>query len=108
MGRNRILGIPYDNVTSQDALKQIELLFNDGKSHIVTFLSLSTIMIARKSKFLNIFKWSLIGCAIGAGAVVWFGPMLIVFGMFLVGMVSVALREIISLRRYKRNVSCDS
>jgi hypothetical protein len=62
----------------------------------------------RKSKFLNIFKWSLAGCAIGAGAVVWFGPMLIVFGMFLVGTASVALREIIRLRRDKRNVSCDS
>ena len=61
----------------------------------------------RKSKFLNIFKWSLAGCAIGAGTVVWFGPMLIVFGMFLVGTASVALREIIRLRRNKRNISCE-
>ena len=50
-----------------------------------------------KSKFLSIFKWSLIGCALGAGAVVWFGPMLIVFGMFVVGTASIALREIIRL-----------
>jgi hypothetical protein len=52
-----------------------------------------------KSKFLNIFKWSLAGCAIGAGSVVWFGPMLIVFGMFLVGTASVALREIVRIRK---------
>jgi hypothetical protein len=61
-----------------------------------------------KSKFLNIFKWSLIGCAIGAGAVVWFGPMLIVFGMFLFGTVSVAIREVVKLRKDKRNIFSDS
>jgi len=55
MGRDRILGIPYDNVTSQDALQQIELFFKDEKTHIVTFLSLPTLMLARKSKFLRIF-----------------------------------------------------
>jgi len=58
-----------------------------------------------RDKFLNIFKWSLISCAIGAGCVVWFGPMLIVFGMFLVGTASVALREIIRLQTDKRSVS---
>jgi hypothetical protein len=42
----------------------------------------------------RIFIWPLIGCAIGAGAVYWFGPMLIVFGMFVAGTVSVALREV--------------
>jgi hypothetical protein len=56
---------------------------------------------ARKSKFFNIFKWSLIGCAIGAGSVVWFGPMLIVFGMFLIGTASIALREIVRIKRKK-------
>lgn len=55
----------------------------------------------RKSKFLNIFKWSLIGCAIGAGTVVWFGPMLIVFGMFVIGTVSVALREFVIIKKMK-------
>ncbi len=55
----------------------------------------------RKSKFLNIFKWSLIGCAIGAGAVVWFGPMLIVFGMFLIGTASIALRELVRIKKTK-------
>jgi len=52
-----------------------------------------------KSKFFNIFKWSLAGCAIGAGSVVWFGPMLIVFGMFLVGTASVAIRETVRIRK---------
>jgi len=61
-----------------------------------------------RDKFLNIFKWSLAGCAIGAGSIVWFGPMLIVFGMFLLGTASVAQREIIRLKRDKRNISCDS
>lgn len=55
----------------------------------------------RKSKFLNIFKWSLAGCAIGAGSVVWFGPMLIVFGMFLVGTASIALREFVIIKKTK-------
>ncbi len=58
-----------------------------------------------KSKFINIFKWSLAGCAIGAGTVVWFGPMLIVFGMFVVGTASIVLREIIRIRKEQRNVS---
>jgi N-acetylglucosaminyldiphosphoundecaprenol N-acetyl-beta-D-mannosaminyltransferase len=55
MGRDRILGIPFDNVTSQEALQKIEMLAGDEKSHIVTFLSLPTLMLARKSKFLRIF-----------------------------------------------------
>lgn len=53
----------------------------------------------RKSKLLNIYKWSLIGCAIGTGAVVMFGPMLIVFGMFAAGAASIALREYLRIKR---------
>ncbi len=45
--------------------------------------------------FFQIYIWPLIGCSIGAGAVYWFGPMLIVFGMFVVGTASVALREMV-------------
>ena len=45
--------------------------------------------------FLRIYIWPLVGCAIGAGIVYWFGPMLIVFGMFAVGMASVIIREIL-------------
>lgn len=48
-----------------------------------------------KTRFLRIFTWPLIGCAVGAGAVYWFGPMLIVFGMFVAGTASVALREVV-------------
>lgn len=55
MGRERVLGIPYHNVTTAEALQQIELFFKDGKTHIITFLSLPTIMLARKSKFLRVF-----------------------------------------------------
>ena len=57
-----------------------------------------------KSKFLDIFKWSLIGCAIGAGSFVWFGPMLIVFGMFAFGTVAIAIRETLIIRRANENI----
>jgi hypothetical protein len=53
---------------------------------------------ARKSKFANVLKWSLVGCGVGAAVVVWFGPMLIVFGMFMAGALSVALREVMGAR----------
>ena len=49
----------------------------------------------RKVGFFCIFLWPLAGCAIGAGAVYWFGPMLIVFGMFTVGTASVIIREVV-------------
>ena len=54
---------------------------------------------ARRSKFVDIYKWSLIGCAVGAGAVFPFGPMLIVFGMFVLGTASVTLREFVGMKR---------
>ncbi len=47
-----------------------------------------------KTGFFGIFIWPLIGCTIGAGAVYWFGPMLIVFGMFVAGTLTVVLREV--------------
>ncbi len=48
----------------------------------------------KKTRFLHVFIWPLAGCAIGAGVVYWFGPMLIVFGMFAAGTASVVLREV--------------
>jgi len=48
----------------------------------------------RRFQVRRTFKWALAGCAGGAIAVVWFGPMLIVFGMFLVGTAAIALREV--------------
>lgn len=47
-----------------------------------------------RTAFLHIFLWPLVGCAIGAGVVYWFGPMLIVFAMFAAGTASIALREV--------------
>ena len=47
------------------------------------------------SEFLATFKWTLIGCTVGAAAVVWFGRMLIVFGMFAAGTASVVLKEVL-------------
>jgi hypothetical protein len=55
-----------------------------------------------KSRFINIFTWSFFGCSIGAAAVYWFGPMLIVFGMFAAGTVTIALREIIQMGKLAR------
>jgi len=49
-------------------------------------------------RVLRLWLWPLIGCSVGAAVVFWFGPMLIVFGMFVVGTVSVALREVLLLR----------
>lgn len=56
-----------------------------------------------KSDFLRIFIWPLIGCAIGAAVVYWFGPMLIVFGMLVVGTGSIVLREVLLSTRGNRN-----
>jgi len=53
----------------------------------------------RPKGFLRTFIWPLVGCVLGAVAVVWFGPMLIVFGMLVVGTGSVALRESVSQTR---------
>lgn len=52
------------------------------------------VITARKSRFLYILAWPLIGCTVGAAAVYWFGPMLIVFGMFAAGTASIVLREV--------------
>ena len=59
---------------------------------------------ARKTPFLRIFLWPLVGCAVGAGAVYWFGPMLIVFGMFAAGWASVVIREVVIYIAGKRAV----
>jgi hypothetical protein len=53
----------------------------------------------RREDFVRTFAWPLFGCVLGAVVVVWLGPMLIVFGMFLVGTGSVALRELVPQTR---------
>ena len=45
--------------------------------------------------FLRITTWSLTGCTLGALAVYWFGPMLIVFSMLAAGTLSIMAREIL-------------
>jgi hypothetical protein len=45
--------------------------------------------------FLHIYWWPLIGCALGALAVYWYGPMLIVFSMLLTGELSIIVREVL-------------
>ena len=50
-------------------------------------------------RFLRIFLWPLIGCAVGAGTVYRFGPMLIVFAMLFTGTASIALREVVGFLR---------
>ena len=54
---------------------------------------------AGRSHFWETYKWCLIGCAIGGGVVCIFGPMLIVFGMFVGGTLSVVLHEARKIRR---------
>ena len=39
----------------------------------------------RRSRYSRVFAWCFAASALGAGAVFWFGPMLIVFAMFLAG-----------------------
>lgn len=51
-----------------------------------------------KVPFKRALSWPLVGCIIGAAAVYWFGPMLIVFSMLALGTVSVAAREVILTR----------
>jgi len=48
-----------------------------------------------KTRFFSNFLWPLVGCAVGFGAVYWYGPMLIVFGMFVAGAASVTIRELL-------------
>jgi hypothetical protein len=45
--------------------------------------------------FLHIYRWPLIGCALGALAVYWYGRMVIVFSMLLAGELSIIGREIL-------------
>ncbi len=46
-------------------------------------------------RFLKQYTWALSGCALGAVTAYRFGPMLIVFGMFICGSISIILCELI-------------
>ena len=49
---------------------------------------------------LRLYLYPLIGCSIGAAVVFPFGPMLIVFGMCLLGSLSILLLELVDFRRF--------
>ena len=46
----------------------------------------------------QLISWPLLGCIIGAVAVYWFGPMLIVFSMLGLGSLSMVAREMLSAK----------
>ena len=60
----------------------------------VGVLLVDLILRQQKTKFWDVYKYPLTGCIIGAIIVVFFGPMLIVFGMFALGGLSVIFREV--------------
>jgi hypothetical protein len=62
-------------------------------------LALAELLTGRRGGFFGAWLWALVGCAMGALVVYPFGPMLIVFGMFVLGTVAVAVREIRLIRR---------
>lgn len=55
-----------------------------------------------KNSFWKAYKWFLISCAIGGGIVSIFGQMLIVFGMFVAGTLSVVVHEVIIKGNHKK------
>ncbi len=55
IGRSRILGVPFDNLTEEEILKRIESFFFDSKEHTVLFLSVPLLMKARRSKAIKMF-----------------------------------------------------
>jgi len=56
-----------------------------------------------EASFLRVLMWPFVGCVLGAAAVFWFGPMLIVFGMFAAGTVSIGVREAFLILGYHRS-----
>jgi hypothetical protein len=65
----------------------------------VGIVAFERLTMTGSTRFFRLFVWPLIGCTIGAGIVYWFGPMLIVFGMFTAGTASVALKEVVQFFR---------
>ena len=59
-------------------------------------------MRVSRTRFRRIVLWPLIGCIVGAAALYWVGPMLIVFGMFALGTASLVIRETMCLVRSTR------
>ncbi len=55
MRRDRILGIPYDNITSEEGLLRVESFIRDGETHTIVPMSIPILMKARRYKHLRIF-----------------------------------------------------
>ncbi|KPJ88732.1 MAG: hypothetical protein AMS17_04435 [Spirochaetes bacterium DG_61] len=55
MKRDRILGVPYNNMESEEALSRVEHLLQDGKTHSLVFLSFPLLLMAKRNKMLRIF-----------------------------------------------------
>ena len=55
MKRDRVLGIPYENIGTEEALAKVESYVRGSKSHLMVYLSLPLLMTARRSKMLRIF-----------------------------------------------------
>ena len=70
-----------------------------GAGFTMGIVAFERLIKKRKVEFLHIYPWTLTGCVIGAGIIFWFGPMLIVFGMFATGTVSVIIREVVIFMR---------
>jgi hypothetical protein len=50
-------------------------------------------------RFHRVLVWPLVGCAAGAAASFWYGPMLVSFSMLVGGALSVVFRDIFLLRK---------
>ena len=54
---------------------------------------------AEPESFRRVFVWPFVGCTLGAIAVYWLGPMLIVAGLLVAGLLGTVAREFVARRR---------
>ena len=55
MKRERILGIPYDNLSTEDAVSRVENFVRDSECHTIVHLSLPLLMKARRTRYIMRF-----------------------------------------------------
>lgn len=55
MQRERILGIPYDNLSTESAVSKVEKYARDNECHTIVHLSLPLLMMARRNKYIRMF-----------------------------------------------------
>jgi N-acetylglucosaminyldiphosphoundecaprenol N-acetyl-beta-D-mannosaminyltransferase len=48
------MGVPYDPVSTEEALDRIESFFSDDNQHVVVHLSLPTLMLARRRRYMRL------------------------------------------------------